>query len=115
MVNVFRLLGRLFAKIGRKMAIILHFIGEVFSDEQVAVAMSYVQDAMSRMADNTERREWVARQLRDRFRLSESLANLLVELALQAVKKQIAKGVGKLEDILQDDDEPQPSGYPPGA
>jgi len=118
MGNPFKALARAFGWIGSHLAIVLHMVAKLVTDEQVDVAMVFVQRAATNFATGAERRKWVSGELQARFRISESLANLLVELAVQAVKKQIQKGVNKLDDILSDDDEPQAvpaGGYPPGA
>jgi hypothetical protein len=108
MGNPFKALGKLFGWIGKKMAVVLHLVATLITDEQVSLAMVFVREASTNIVGNTNRKEWVSGQLQQRFHLSESLANLITELALQAVKKQIAKGVDTLEDLLSDDDEAPP-------
>lgn len=53
-------------------------------------AMLLVEEAVTRFGDNTERREWVVRQLMDRLHINESLARAAVELAVLITKHQKA-------------------------
>ena len=117
MGNPFKALGKLFGWIGHRVAIVLHLVAHLVTDEQVDIAMIFVRKASTDITGNAQRRVWVSDQLQSRFHISESIANLITELALQAVKKQIAKGVNKLEDVLSDDDDvpSAPPSYPPGA
>ena len=83
---------------GKGITFALGFIKAQFNEEEIHHAAGLVKLAEAKFIDNSERREWVVGLLMKR--LPESLARLLVELALQFVKKQAADLTDKLADDL---------------
>lgn len=64
------------------------------TDSVVNAAVGYVKEAVTAensVLNNKEKREFVVQKLIGVFHLPESIANLAVELAVQAVKAEAAK------------------------
>lgn len=64
------------------------------SDDVVNAAVTYVKEATTAensVLNNKEKRAYVADKLIGIFHIPESIANLAVELAVQAVKAEVAK------------------------
>ena len=60
------------------------------TDQLVQIALPYVRDANKKFVDNDKRREWVVAKLVAK-KVPESIARLVVELAFQLYRKEIAK------------------------
>lgn len=89
-------------KVGHVFSGLWGFLKHAVPDEQLIAAVEYCEKAAEKFVDNSQRREWVVGQLRGRFHISESIARLLVELAIQQVKNKLDEGAGKLEADVQD-------------
>lgn len=82
-------IGSFFKKIATYIGRAVHVVQQVVPEELQAAAVEYVREATTRFIDNLERREAVVKQLQERFHVSESVARLTVELAVQIVKKEL--------------------------
>ena len=60
------------------------------TDELVAMALPLIREANRKFVDNAKRREWVVAILVSRG-VPESIARLVVELAFQVYRKELAK------------------------
>lgn len=59
------------------------------TDALMKLGIAYAKEAALKFTDNTQRREWVVQQLVTRG-IPESVARLIVELAVQFIKKEAA-------------------------
>lgn len=62
----------------------------VVTPERLAAGLELVQRAAVELFDNETRREWVITLLEQQFHLSPSIAGLIVEIAVQLLKIQVA-------------------------
>jgi hypothetical protein len=85
-----------FKGIGHLLANAFAIVKKVVPEEQLALGIVLVKQAALKFVDNAERRAWVINQLQSRFHIPESIARLIVELALQHVKQGLDTGADKL-------------------
>ena len=88
-MSVWSKIGNFFGKIGKLIA----YAGlKGLTDELVEVAKAWVKIAAGKELDNTQKREFVVKILASKFpAIPESIIRLAVELAVQAVKKELEK------------------------
>lgn len=81
-----------FKKIGHVLQSIIEYAGgNGLTDELIQEALKWVKVAASKELDNSQRREFVVQILMSKFHIPESIARLAVELAVQALKKELNK------------------------
>jgi hypothetical protein len=85
-----------FKGIGHLLAHAFAIVKKVVPEEQLAAGIALVRQAAQRFVDNAERRNWVIAQLQSRFHIPESIARLIVELAVQHVKQGVDDGIDTL-------------------
>lgn len=95
--DFFKGLSRVFKGLFRKIA-------EVVPEEYLVHGIQLVEDAAVRFMDNRSRREWVINQLMTRFHIPESVARLVTEMAVTAVKNGIHKAGDSAEDAVDSDE-----------
>jgi hypothetical protein len=91
-MSIFGSIGSFFKKIG--VGIGKAFVvagGRGLTDEVLALAIEYVRSYVDSTLTNDQKREAVVRLLKNRLHIPESIARLAVELAVQAVKAELAK------------------------
>lgn len=93
-LSFFRSVGSVLSKVWKGIKLVI-------PDEQLLFAIGLVEEAATKLADNPSRREWVVTELIKRFGIPESVARLITELAVRAVKDQIAIGANKVKTDIQ--------------
>lgn len=87
-----------FKGIGHLLARAFGLIRRLVPEEQLRRGIELVREAADKFADNADRRAWVSLELQTVFHLPESVANLIVEIALQHVKADlIDAGAARLQ------------------
>ena len=92
-MNPFPAIGRAFLGLGKGLLVALRFAEKHgLTDDLVQQAVALVASAQvnATLTDNAARREWVVSRLQTKAHLSESVARLTVELAIQQYKHRIA-------------------------
>lgn len=84
-MGLFSFFGKIKSFVERAIGVVKRFVPE----ELQAAAVEYVRQAESNLLDNAARREWVVKQIIARFHVPESIARLVVELAVNIVKKEL--------------------------
>jgi hypothetical protein len=99
-MNVFLAIGQFFAKIGPYVGTALGIASHVIGEEHMAMAINLARDAAERFAGTQldARREFVIAGLMQIPGMSESVARLLVEFAVQHLK---AEASGRLADLAK--------------
>lgn len=82
---------KLFKGIGRKLAQTFGIIKKVVPEEILVHGIELAAEATTRFVDNAARRAWVIAQLQATFHISEGIARLVVELAVQHLKADVVK------------------------
>ncbi len=92
-MNLFSVLGKFFSKFGKTIWSALEQAGiKGLTDELVDVAKQWVKVAAEQQMDNKQKREFVVKAVASKFpSIPESIIRLAVELAVQAVKKELEK------------------------
>ncbi len=92
-MNIVAAIGKFFSKFGKVIWGALEQAGiKGLSDELVDVAKAWVKVAAQQQLDNTQKREFVVKAVAAKFpAIPESIIRLAVELAVQAVKKELEK------------------------
>lgn len=88
-MNVLALLGRLLLRLGPlilKGLKVAHRSG--LTDIVAQHALKYVRLAADQFADNEDAREWAVQQLIENLHVSESVARIAVEIAVQVYKDE---------------------------
>lgn len=80
-----------FKKIGHGFLSIYHAVEKVIPEEYLVLGVPLVKEAAIKFAENSNRREWVVHELVTRVHLPESIARIIVEVALHRVKDEIEK------------------------
>lgn len=78
-----------FKGLGSRLASVFKFVQKVVPDEQLDKAIDLVAEAGKKFIDNDKRREWAVRQLMSAFPIPESIARLIIELAVTHTKHGI--------------------------
>lgn len=87
---MFGKIGTFFSKLGHRVKQVLGVIADSVTDDQISQAVTYVEQAEDKFADNAARREWVVAQLKG-LGMPEWIARIAVEGALRLVKKGLHK------------------------
>lgn len=80
-----------FKSLGSKMKSVFNVIHKLVPDEQLDKAIDLAADAAKKFVDNEDRRNYVIMKLKNQFGVTESIARLLVELAVTHLKHGIDK------------------------
>lgn len=92
----FKQFGHLFLKT-------FQIIKRIVPDEQLVEGIRIVKEASERFVENEARRAWAIAQLRSKLPISESVARLIVELAVQHIKDDLIEKVAdEVEDAVTD-------------
>lgn len=89
-----------FKGIGRALAAAFGVIKKLIPEAQLLAGLELAEAAALKFTDNAQRRAWVIAELMKRFPIGESIARLIVELAVAQLKHGISAGVDKIEDAL---------------
>ena len=100
MPNIFAAIGGFFKKLGKLLGSLFVVIASEITEDQLDIAIEYARQAATTYVDNAQRRHFVMGALKTRFKFSESIARLAVELAVQAIKKGIDKAASKADEHL---------------
>ena len=90
-----------FRNVGRALKVVFGLVKKIVPEEQLVKGIELVRMAAVQFVDNHDRREWVVKQLLSLFPfLRESVARLIVELAVQAVKAEATKAARQAADAV---------------
>lgn len=78
-----------FKGIGHLLARAFGIIKKIVPEEQLTHAIELAKQAAERFVDTAQRREWVVNELMAVFHVSESVARLICELAVQHLKADV--------------------------
>ena len=87
-----------FKGIGHFLAKTFGLVKKLVPEEQLAQAIELVRQAADKFVDNADRRRWVIAEIQQLFHLPESVARLIVELAVQHVKADV---IDKVADAAE--------------
>lgn len=72
--------------IGHGLASAFRLVKKIIPEEQLLAGIELAAAAATKFTDNPPRRAWVIAQLQARFHIPESIARLIVELAVSHLK-----------------------------
>ena len=78
------------SSVGRFLGKAIGRVRDTIPEPVLRFAIATAKEAANRYVDNTTRREWAVGQVRTTTGVSESVARLAVELAVQVVKSKIS-------------------------
>lgn len=88
-MNIFGSIGGFFKRLGSFLFKgMTYAIEKGLTDELVKLALGFVREAADKLVNNTEKREYIVRELMNRG-VPESLSRLAVELAVMIYKKEV--------------------------
>lgn len=91
-MSFFSAVGKWFKQLGSVVASALGFANiKGLTDAIVTIALRYVKEAAVTTLSNPQKRDWVEAQVKARTGLSDSIVALAVQLAVQAMKAEVAK------------------------
>lgn len=76
--------------VGKFLARVIGIVRDAVPEPVLRFAIDKATEAAVKFATNDERREWLVQELMDKTGISESVARLAVELAIQYLKKHAA-------------------------
>ena len=89
-----------FKGIGRALKAVFSLVKKIVPEAHLLAGIELVRQAAVTFTDNAARRDWVVQQLQQRLPIPESVARLIVELAVQHVKAEAAKAAKKAADAV---------------
>lgn len=89
-----------FRGIGHALAAAFGVVKKLVPEDAMISGLELVKEAALKFTNNEKRREWVVKALQKRFPLSESVARLIVELAVAQLKHGVLAGVDKIEGAV---------------
>lgn len=89
-----------FAGIGKLLGKALGLVRERITDEQLALALGYVKEQEDKAIDNAAKRNFVLTALMKVPGISESIGRLLIELAVNMIKKEAHELTDKAADRI---------------
>jgi hypothetical protein len=84
-----------FVGLGHLLAKALHLVHDLVPEEQLARGVELAKEAADKFIDNADRRAYVIEKLVAQFGIPESIARLIVELAVRLLKKEAADLIDK--------------------
>ena len=84
--------------VGRVLGRTLGIIKKIVPEQQLEHAIELAREAATKFVDNEARRAWLIAQLRQKFPIGESIARLLVELAVQHLKADVIDAAAQAAD-----------------
>jgi hypothetical protein len=78
-----------------------HIVKAIVPADQLEHGIELVRDAAIKFADNPSRKQFVVTALMGRFGVSESIGNLITEMAVQVVKSEIRREAEKGKQAVE--------------
>lgn len=89
-----------FKGIGHALAGAFGVIKKVVPEEMMVAGLEFVKAAALKELDNSGKRAWVVGQIQGRFKVGESVARLVTELAVTQLKHGVDVDIEKAEEAV---------------